>query len=93
MIIADYLNYGQRNIVKRIIVAVPLFVVFGLTQVDFTILWRYFLGKSNNSGCCTMGRCDVSIDCEKEFWVAAIPAVFMTWNIFTYILSQKIGLG
>lgn len=43
MIIADYLNYGQRNIVKRIIVAVPLFVIsFGLTQVDFTILWRYF---------------------------------------------------
>ncbi|MGO2789079.1 MAG: carbon starvation CstA family protein, partial [Staphylococcus saprophyticus] len=30
---------------------------------------------------------------KKNFWVAAIPAVFMTWNIFTYILSQKIGLG
>ncbi|RIO62281.1 carbon starvation protein A, partial [Mammaliicoccus sciuri] len=43
MIIADYLNYGQRSIVKRIIVAAPLFVIsFGLTQVDFTVLWRYF---------------------------------------------------
>ena len=30
---------------------------------------------------------------KKNFWVAAIPAVFMTWNIFTYILSQPIGLG
>ena len=40
-----------------------------------------------------MGRCNVLTYREKNFWVAAIPAVFMTWNIFTYILSQKIGLG
>ena len=30
---------------------------------------------------------------KKNFYVALIPALFMTWNIFTYILSQPIGFG
>ena len=95
MIIADYLNYGQRSMLKRVIVAAPLFVVsFGLTQVDFTILWRYFSWANQTTAVVALwvGAMYLLI-AKKNFWVAAIPAVFMTWNIFTYILSQKIGLG
>lgn len=43
MIIADYINLDQKPFSKRFLVAMTLFVLsFGLTQVDFTILWRYF---------------------------------------------------
>ena len=80
---------------KRVIVAAPLFIVsFGLTQVDFTILWRYFSWANQTTAVVALwvGAMYLLI-AKKNFWVAAIPAVFMTWNIFTYILSQKIGLG
>ncbi len=95
MIIADYLNYGQRSVVKRIIVAAPLFVIsFALTQVDFTILWRYFSWANQTTATVALWvGAMYLLMAKKNFWVAAIPAVFMTWNIFTYILSQPIGLG
>ncbi|MES3702747.1 carbon starvation CstA family protein [Staphylococcus arlettae] len=95
MIIADYLNIGQSKIMKRIWVAIPLFVIsFGLTQVDFTILWRYFSWANQTTAVVALwvGAMYLLL-AKKNFWVAAIPATFMTWNIFVYILSQKIGLG
>ncbi|MCD8816024.1 carbon starvation protein A [Staphylococcus arlettae] len=95
MIIADYLNIGQSKIMKRIWVATPLFVIsFGLTQVDFTILWRYFSWANQTTAVVALwvGAMYLLL-AKKNFWVAAIPATFMTWNIFVYILSQKIGLG
>ncbi|HBP80782.1 MAG TPA: carbon starvation protein A, partial [Halomonas sp.] len=43
MIIADYLKVEQKPIVKRILIALPLFVAsYALTHMDFTLLWRYF---------------------------------------------------
>ena len=95
MIIADYLNIGQSKIMKRIWVATPLFVIsFGLTQVDFTILWRYFSWANQTTAVVALwvGAMYLLL-AKKNFWVASIPATFMTWNIFVYILSQKIGLG
>ena len=42
-IIADYLKIDQQKIVKRLMIAVPLFVISAmLTQIDFNLLWRYF---------------------------------------------------
>lgn len=95
MIIADYLNYSQSSLLKRIIISAPLFIIsFALTQVDFTILWRYFSWANQTTAVIALwvGAMYLLI-AKKNFWVAAIPAVFMTWNIFVYILSQKIGLG
>ena len=43
MIIADYIKIDQKPIMKRVMVALPLFVVsYALTHMDFTLLWRYF---------------------------------------------------
>ncbi|MDU0420656.1 carbon starvation CstA family protein [Staphylococcus simulans] len=95
MIIADYLNVNQRSLVKRIIVAAPLFIIsFGLTQIDFTILWRYFSWANQTTAVVALwvGAMYLLL-AKKNFWVAAVPATFMTWNIFVYILSQKIGFG
>ena len=91
MIIADYLNYSQSSLLKRIIISAPLFIIsFALTQVDFTILWRYFSWANQTTAVIALwvGAMYLLI-AKKNFWVAAIPAVFMTWNIFVYILSQK----
>lgn len=95
MIIADYINLDQKPFSKRFLVAIPLFVLsFGLTQVDFTILWRYFSWANQTTAAVALwvGAMYLLI-AKKNFWVALIPATFMTWNLFTYILSQPIGFG
>ena len=41
--IADELNLNHGKIASRLKVAVPLFLIaFGLTFVDFSLIWRYF---------------------------------------------------
>ena len=43
MIIADYIKLPQFSMKRRLIIAVPLFLIsIALTQIDFNILWRYF---------------------------------------------------
>lgn len=95
MIIADYLHIDQRKLAKRIFVAAPLFIIsFALTQIDFTILWRYFSWANQTTAVVALwvGAMYLLL-AKKNYWVAAVPATFMTWNIFVYILSQKIGFG
>ncbi|PTK38396.1 carbon starvation protein A, partial [Staphylococcus nepalensis] len=73
MIIADYLNVNQRSLVKRIIVAAPLFIIsFGLTQIDFTILWRYFSWANQTTAVVALwvGAMYLLL-AKKNFWVAA----------------------
>lgn len=95
MIIADYLHIDQRKLAKRIFVAAPLFIIsFALTQIDFTILWRYFSWANQTTAVVALwvGAMYLLL-AKKNYWVAAVPATFMTRNIFVYILSQKIGFG
>ena len=43
LIVADFLEWDQRPIPKRLMIALPLFLcVFGLVFVDFNVVWRYF---------------------------------------------------
>lgn len=95
MILADYFNFGQKKIWKRFAIAIPMFVIsFILTTVDFTILWRYFSWANQTTAVIALwiGVMYLLLS-KKNFYVALIPALFMTWNIFTYILSQPIGFG
>ncbi|WP_323703539.1 carbon starvation protein A [Mammaliicoccus sp. Dog046] len=95
MILADYFNFGQKKIWKRFAIAIPMFIIsFVLTTVDFTILWRYFSWANQTTAVIALwiGVMYLLLS-KKNFYVALIPALFMTWNIFTYILSQPIGLG
>lgn len=43
LIIADIFSYNQRPILNRMIVCIPLFIIgFGITLVEFGVVWRYF---------------------------------------------------
>ncbi|WP_246001240.1 hypothetical protein [Oceanobacillus piezotolerans] len=40
-IVADYINVDPSKIVKRLAIAIPMFVIsYWLTTIDFNILWR-----------------------------------------------------
>src|SRR5690606_19910314 len=43
IIIADFFKWKQGKLFKRLIISLPLFAIgYGLTLMDFSILWRYF---------------------------------------------------
>ncbi|WP_261665011.1 carbon starvation CstA family protein [Deinococcus sp. Marseille-Q6407] len=95
MIIADYLNIGQQHISKRLMIALPMFVIAAvLTQVDFNILWRYFSWANQSTAMIALwvGAVYLTLS-RKNFWVALLPAMFMTAVTFTYILNAPIGFG
>ena len=55
LIVADFMNWDQRPIPKRLIIAVPLFLcVFGMVFVDFNVVWRYFAWTNQTLACFTL---------------------------------------
>ncbi|WP_332648985.1 carbon starvation CstA family protein [Lysinibacillus sp. 54212] len=95
MIIADYLKLGQGKILSRLWIAIPMFVIsYGLTQIDFNILWRYFSWANQTTAVIALwvGAMYLII-AKKNHWIASIPATFMTYNVFVYILYEKIGFN
>ena len=95
MVVADYLSFTQGELWKRFAIAVPMFVIsFVLTQIDFTILWRYFSWANQMTAVIALwvGVMYLLL-AKKNHWVATVPAVFMTFNVITYILYAQIGLG
>lgn len=95
MIIADYFSVGQRKMMNRLWIALPLFVIaFALTKMDFTILWRYFSWANQSTAMIALwvGAMYLILS-GKNHWIASIPATFMTMVTITYILNAQIGFG
>lgn len=95
MIIADYFNLSQKKIMSRLWIALPLFVLsFALTKIDFTLLWRYFSWANQSTAAIALwvGAMYLFI-AKKNYWIAMIPAVFITMATMTYIINAPIGFG
>lgn len=93
MIIADYIKLPQLSIKRRLIIAVPLFVIsIVLTQIDFNILWRYFSWANQATGVIALfvGAMYLYV-ARKNFWVALIPGALMLYTTMVYILNAEIG--
>lgn len=96
LILAEYFNMPQTKISKRLLLALPLFVIGGiLTQVDFGIIWRYF-GVANQATAVMMlwTAAAYLMRHNKLHWICTIPAMFMTAVVFTFLLnSATLGAG
>ncbi|WP_087972103.1 carbon starvation CstA family protein [Oceanobacillus rekensis] len=94
-IVADYLNVGQKNAVNRLMIALPLFVVsFGLTFIDFNILWRYFSWANQATAVIALWIATMYLFIKgKNYFVSLVPAIFMTYMVFVYILNAQIGFN
>lgn len=86
LIIADFLKFGQRSIINRLIVAAPLFVAagfllwFNITDANgFNIIWRYFGWSNQTLAVFTLWTATVYLAREhKPYIITLIPALFMT---------------
>lgn len=94
-IIADYLKIDQKKIAKRLMIAVPLFAISALlTQIDFNILWRYFSWANQATAAIALWIATMYLFIKgKNYFVALVPALFITYMVFVYILNQKIGFN
>jgi len=96
LILAEYFNVEQKTLPKRLLMAVPLFIIGGiLTQVDFGIIWRYF-GFANQSTATMMlwTAAAYLLRHNKLHWIATVPAMFMTTVCVSFIMSSaKLGFG
>lgn len=94
-ILADYLHIKQDTLKKILMLTIPLYVIsFGLTQVDFNLLWRYFNWANQVTAVIALLVATRYLYLkEKNYFVTLIPATFMLYAVVVYIVSQPIGLG
>ena len=93
--IADALNLNHEKITSRLKVAIPLFLVsYGLTFVDFSLIWRYFAWSQLIVATIVLFAATVYlIKRKKPYIVALLPAIVCTLIAFAYILQAPEGLG
>lgn len=95
LIIAEYIKIPQSAAAKRLMIAVPLFVIgFLVSQAEFGVIWRYF-GWANQTLAAIVLWAGAAylIKAGKFHWICSVPATFMTAVTFTYLANAKIGFG
>ena len=95
LIIADFLNMEQKTIWKRLIISVPMFaIIFGMSFVDFNIVWRYFAWTNQTLAVFTLWAATVYLFKQRAdlgYLITLIPALFMTMVSVSYILIAPEG--
>lgn len=95
LIVADFCRMEQKAPMKRLYLAVPLFVIgFLISRGNFDVIWRYF-GWANQTLATIVLWASAAwlIKQAKLHWIATIPATFMTVVATTYLAYDKIGFG
>lgn len=93
LIVADFLHLGQHKMGNRLLLALPLFAISAaLVFVDFDILWRYFAWFNQTLATCFLWTAAVWLLRKgKCYWIAFLPAVFMTVVCTSYIMAAPEG--
>lgn len=83
----------QSVIKNRLLLAAPLFLIcFGLTRIDFDIIWRYFSWSNQTLAMIVLWTAAMFLVTEdKSHWPASLPAFFMSAVSATYILQAPEG--
>ncbi len=94
--IADIVRIPQLTPVKRLTIAIPVFIIgIALSQIDFNIIWRYF-GWSNQTLAAIMlwAAAAYLMRRDKLHWICTLPAMFITAASATYICYEpNMGFG
>jgi carbon starvation protein CstA len=95
LIIADIFKLSQKENLKRLVIALPLFAVgFLISLSDFGLIWRYFGWANQTLATVVLWTAAMYLVREGKFhWVATAPAVFMTVVVTTFICNSGIGFS
>jgi len=98
LIIAEAFHIEQRTIPKRLLVSLPLFGVslaLLIRQVEdangFNTIWQYAAWSNQALAVFMLWAITVYlIRQKKNYWIALIPALFMTCVCFTFLFISKL---
>ncbi|TDQ58002.1 carbon starvation protein CstA [Mesocricetibacter intestinalis] len=95
LLIADFFGYDQRNLAKRLTIALPLFAIgFWVSTVDFSVLWRYFGWANQTTAMMMLWTAAAYLYRNNKFhWICTLPALFMTSVCTTFLAHAPIGFG
>ena len=94
-IVADYFHIAQEKIGKRLMIALPMFVIsYYLTTIDFNILWRYFSWANQCTAAIALWIATMYLFLKgKNYFISLVPALFITYMVSVYILNAAIGFN
>ena len=92
--LAEIINMPQGKICARILLCLPLIVIVSLllwwsnkSAATFNQLWNYCAWGNQTLAACTLAAGAVWLGVRgKNYWIAWIPGIFMTFVVLTYIL-------
>ncbi|OIN99394.1 MAG: carbon starvation protein A [Desulfovibrionaceae bacterium CG1_02_65_16] len=95
LIIADFAKYSQKESVRRLYIAMPLFAVgYVISLANFDVIWRYFGWANQTLAAIVLWTAAAyCIKLGKNHWIATVPAVFMTAVTNTYLCNATIGFN
>lgn len=102
LIVADFMKIDQKPIVKRLLVAIPIFAITAVVLIyslldsqGFDLIWRYFAWANQVLATVTLWAVTVFLVWKgKQYWYTIIPAVFMTLVTSCFIfIAEKEGFG
>lgn len=93
--LADWFKLNQVSNKSRLMLAVPLLAIGTLlSQLDFNIIWRYFSWANQTLAMIALWAGAMYLyKMNKNYWIAVIPATFMSAVISTYILQAPEGFS
>ncbi len=96
LILADWVNFAQDKLPKRLMLSLPIIIVAGLiTQLDFNVIWRYFAWLNQSLATIVLWTGAVYMSRKMQnraFLIPLVPAIFMTIVTTTYIIQAPEGL-
>ncbi len=95
LILAETFKMDQSKAAKRLLIAIPMFVVaFLISLNDFNIIWRYFGWSNQTLSMLVLWAAAIYLAHKGKFhWIASLPATFMTAVDVSFILQAKIGFN
>ncbi len=102
LIISEFFHFEQKTMWKRLVIAVPLFVVafailiWDISNPDgFNIIWNYFAWSNQTLAAITLWAITVYLQRKQgsnvSFLLSLFPACFMTFICVSFICFAKIG--
>ena len=93
LILSEIFKISQKPVLKRLLLAVPLFAVaYVITKLPFGVIWRYFGWSNQTLACLVLWSAAIWLaHHNKCHWIATIPATFMTAVVVTFISYMPIG--
>lgn len=101
LIIADFVKLDQKSVGRRLAICIPLFAaVFALLvwqmgdASGFEKIWSWFGWANQALSVFTLWTLTVYLAREKKpYWIALIPALFMTWVCTTFLMYTPNAFG